>query len=385
MEEKLRERFVKTYATQIQTIKDIEILSTKIGVSKNTLRRFLGKMEREGEMRISTLNLISKFMGYKSFDDFCNADDFLLSDNIRILDIFYNSVKGKGIKVNEDRFHDVNYQYAKYIISNPKILKSFIEKFADNFEALEYVLAWHPTYGKITDRDYQSILINMGELTKVSHLRVFARSFALFGRFVSLDFHHREEIEKEIQCIDKYIVPMREQYGYFDFPEFRASIAKILYFFHYLDNERMMREIRYQYQIIKNRTCTSGKVWSAYYLADCFNLIGLYQEAHRFHSLISEQEWEDFKAEYHYQRDWYLFEISKAITLFHIGERAKSQIIFEDFYKNVNFADIPFDIKDYIELQFYLLGKKLYPRRTIYSKQLKEKIKDTHYIYFEKL
>lgn len=295
-------------------------------------------------------------------------------------------MKGKGIKAEEDRFHDVNYQYAKYIISHSNILKGFIEKFADNREALEYVLSWHPTYGKITDKDYQNILMNMGEITKVSHLRVFSHSFSLFGKFVSLDFDDKKEIQDELNLIEKNLKVMREEYKfYFDFPEFRASIAKILYFHYYQYSRDLIKEINYQYNTIKNRISITGKVWSAYYLADCFNLIGFYDEAHRFHSLVSRKEWNTFRTEFHYDRDLYLFNISKAITLFHIGEVEKSKELFDDFYKNTNFVDIPFDIKDYVELQFYLLGKKLYPHKAVYSKRFKEKIKETNYVYFNKL
>lgn len=88
MNEKLRERFIKTYVAQIQTTDDIETLAKKIGISKNSLRRFLGKIESNGQMRLSTLNLIAKSIGYNDFEDFCDTDDFSLSDNIRILRYF---------------------------------------------------------------------------------------------------------------------------------------------------------------------------------------------------------------------------------------------------------------------------------------------------------
>lgn len=79
-----------------------------------------------------------------------------------------------------------------------------------------------------------------------------------------------------------------------------------------------------------------------------------------------------------------MFDISKAVTLFHIGEVEKSRKLFDEFHKNTNFADIPFDVKDYVELWFYLLGKKLYTNQRVYSKRFKEKIKETNYRYFDK-
>jgi len=239
--DRLREDFKKVYHSKIQTTKDIEELAKKINIGNSTLRRFLGRMEAESKFSSVTLNLICKHMGYSSFDDYCRPKNSSLLE-LDALEIFYDSVKGKNILTSERRYNDVNYQYAQKILETNENTKKFIEKFADNKVALEYALAWHPHYGKITDPQYQEILINLGEVTGISHIKVFAPSFGLFGKFVSENFDDKKEIEKQLKHIDKQLVQMRKDFKwFFVYPEFRAAAARVLYYFHYNDHQNLER------------------------------------------------------------------------------------------------------------------------------------------------
>ena len=296
--DRLREDFKKVYHSKIQTVKDIGELAKKINIGNSTLRRFLGKMKVESKFSSATLNLICKHMGYSSFDDYCRPKNISLLE-LDALEIFYDSVKDKNILTSERRYNDVNYQYAKKILETNENTKKFIEKFADNKVALEYALAWHPHYGKITDPQYQEILINLGKVTGISHIKVFAPSFGLFGKFVSENFDDKKEIEEQLKLIDKQLVLMRKEYKwFFVFPEFRAAAARVLYYFHYNDHQNLEKEIQAQYSNFRKKTINGDRIFFASYFADCLNLIGRYSEAKEFISEISKEDYEEFKQEY---------------------------------------------------------------------------------------
>jgi hypothetical protein len=381
--DRLKEDFKKVYHSKIQTTKDIEELAPKINISNSTLRRFLGKIKSESKSSPKTLNIISNSLGYSSFDDYCSPKNSSLLEQ-DFLKVFYDSVKDKGVLKSESGYNDVNYKYAEKILKTNENTKEFVKRFATNRVALEYTLAWHPYYGKITDPEYQKILINLGKKTEISHIKVFAPSFVLFGKFVSENFDDKKEIEKQLKHIDKQLVQMRKDFKwFFVFPEFRAAVARVLYYFHYNDHQNLEKEIQTQFSNLRKMTIKGDRVFFASYFADCLNLIGRYSEAKEFISEISKEDYEEFKKEYHYNRDKYLFCIVKGITLFHLGEKKESEKLFQEV-SNVTFMEFPFDIRDYLALQYYLLGKLLYPKKTKFSAGFNSKIKEMKFTYFNR-
>lgn len=381
--DRLKEDFKKVYHSKIQTTKDIEELAKKINIGNSTLRRFLGRMEAESKFSSVTLNLICKHMGYSSFDDYCKPKNISLLKQ-DFLKVFYDSVKDKGVLKSESGYNDVNYKYAEKILETNENTKEFVKRFATNRVALEYTLAWHPHYGKITAPEYQEILTDLGKKTEISHIKVFAPSFVLFGKFVSENFDDKKEIEEQLKIIDKQLVQMRKEYKwFFVFPEFRAAAARVLYYFHYNDHQNLEKEIQTQYSNFRKKTINGDRVFFASYFADCLNLIGRYSEAKEFISEISKEDYEEFKKEYHCNRDKYLFCIVKGITLFHLGEKKESEKLFQEV-SNVTFMEFPFDIRDYLALQYYLLGKLLYPKKTKFSDGFNSKIKEMKFTYFNR-
>ena len=381
--DRLKEDFKKVYHSKIQTTKDIEELAKKINIGNSTLRRFLGKIKSESKSSPKTLNIISNSLGYSSFDDYCRPKNSSLLEQ-DFLKVFYDSVKDKGVLKSESGYNDVNYKYAEKILETNENTKEFVKRFATNRVALEYTLAWHPHYGKITAPEYQEILTDLGKKTEISHIKVFAPSFVLFGKFVSENFDDKKEIEEQLKIIDKQLVQMRKEYKwFFVFPEFRAAAARVLYYFHYNDHQNLEKEIQTQYSNFRKKTINGDRVFFASYFADCLNLIGRYSEAKEFISEISKEDYEEFKKEYHYKRDKYLFCIVKGITLFHLGEKKESEKLFQEV-SNVTFMEFPFDIRDYLALQYYLLGKLLYPKKTKFSDGFNSKIKEMKYTYFNR-
>ena len=75
-------KVVTRYGKNISGPKDYEMLSTDIyraiheNVSPSTLKRLMGYLPNSTtRARISTLNLLSQYIGYRNFSDFCKRDN----------------------------------------------------------------------------------------------------------------------------------------------------------------------------------------------------------------------------------------------------------------------------------------------------------------------
>ncbi len=390
MENLLQKEFTNTYFTQVSSTKGIESLSIKIGISKNSLRRFLGKLNDGTQLRISTLNYISESLGYADFKDFCtnaeNQDDLI---DFSALKIFYGSIKGKGVITGEERFQNVNYEFAEKIILNPKNLKNFIKEFAENHEALEYVLAWYPTYGKLANKDYQNVLLQMAKISNNSHLRVFAHSFVYFGNFLSENLS-REESEKQLRNLRKYAMQMRKNYRFFwTFPEFRYRIAECLHAYLHLgkpDKDNLLNQLVKDFGF-DNYPSISPSERFAYntYFADALNLVGHYEEANCLQEITMKANYQnDIENDDYHARTHILFaKVSRILTLYKLGEIKEAENLFLNLAEELSENPIlPFDIKDYFEIQYYYVATKLYVGNTSYKKRFDSLVRKTSFTYF---
>lgn len=76
----LRQGIEETMGRQMLTARDFDLLSERIFarvgemVSRNTLRRIWGKMDEEREPRVSTLSILSRFIGYSDFSAFISSN-----------------------------------------------------------------------------------------------------------------------------------------------------------------------------------------------------------------------------------------------------------------------------------------------------------------------
>jgi transcriptional regulator with XRE-family HTH domain len=293
--EKLRQEFEDTYFAQISSTKGIVQLAEKIGISKNSLRRFLGKLNDGTKPRIATLNMIAESLGYQDFKDFSdNSEEEKNPIDFSVIKIFYESVKGKGVIMGEERFQNVNYELAEKIILDDKNLKHFMNYFYENPEALEYLF-----------------------------------EFLKSGKY----------IEK--------------------------SNVKIT------DYSKIPNNYRFIYNI---------------YLADALNLVGRFQEADVLQETNESHYYqEDFENENYHSDTHILFsKISRAITFFKLGDCQKANHLFRIITNELSETKIPFDIKDYFEIQYFYLAAKLYPENKFYQKQFAEIVRKTNFTFFKK-
>lgn len=94
---KLRTAIEQAVGKTMDTYKDFDVLSDRIlarvgeMVSRNTLRRIWGKLNDNTVPRTSTLSILSRFLGYANFEQFCN--------NNKNVDVDSSPVLGRRLSV----------------------------------------------------------------------------------------------------------------------------------------------------------------------------------------------------------------------------------------------------------------------------------------------
>lgn len=352
----LKKEFENLYFSEISTVKGLENLSEKIPIAKNTLRRFLGKMKSESNLSAHSLNMISKFLNYKNFEDFKKQKR---KNPVSDLDLgtkqFYDFLKEKKPKnESESVFQNINIQSAERIINNPNLLRLFNSEYRDSADVLEYVIGWHPTYHRSADSDYQNVLLNVASYTKISHFGVFANSFVIFGKFFSEDNSSLEEYFKDLE---KNYQKMKKEFGYqYIFPVARYSIAKLFVLF-VQNSDDLNNFINEQMQLpIKENFDELESVVFKIHFADALNMIGKYENAF---ALIKDYDEDNFIknwTKYYPEKYKYLFVVAKIMTLFGLGKTNEAKQFFYDFKIDWKDRHLTFDIASYIKMQYFTLG-----------------------------
>ncbi len=382
---KLKEEFEKIYFSDIATTKGLESLAVNMGVSRNSLRRFLGKIKNESQLRVSTLNLIAVRLGYRNFQDFCERSGSAAPTlDFELLDIYYGTVKGRGTSLNETRFQKANYYFAKKIVSHPGNLTEFVKRFATNEEALEYVFAWHPSYEHIANRNYQEALLYLAKISTKAHVKVFAYSFVYFGKFMSENLSEAEAIEL-MNKIEKQVVKMRME-EFEVFPEARYSTVKCIHSHVFGDpkkNNHFPLLPHPAFGFIHSRPLIDQIIYTSY----VGNMLTILKDYNTAEMLIGEAPTEKalkifedenpiFRCHVH------LYRITRALLMFHLGKEKEAMYMFDQLL--VNSTDVmrySFDSKIYFELQYYNLGCKLYPKREDFHQKYQLLLQRTKFSY----
>lgn len=382
---KLREEFEKIYFSNIATTKGLESLAVNMGVSKNSLRRFLGKIKNESQLRVSTLNLIAVRLGYSNFQDFCNRYETTAPTlDFELLDIYYGIVKGRGTSLNETRFQHANYYFAKKIVSHPGNLTEFVKRFAANEEALEYVFAWHPSYEHIANKNYQEALLYLAKISKKAHVKVFALSFVYFGKFMSENLT-TDEATDLMQRIEKQVVKMRQE-EFEVFPEARYSTVKCIHSHIFGDpkNHSQFPLLPHAaFGFIHSRPLADQIIYTSY-VGNMLTILKDYSTAEMLIGEVPpEKSLKMFEDENpHFKCHLHLYRITRAHIMFHTGKVKEAILTFEQLSVQVTDAMYySFDSKIYFELQYYNLGCKLYPKREDFHEKYQILLQRTKFSY----
>ncbi|MBH1960711.1 MAG: hypothetical protein I8H68_11425 [Flavobacteriia bacterium] len=389
MVQELRREFEEIFFSNVSTTKGLETVAKNIGISKNSMRRFLGKLNDNTQLRPSTLNLIAGRLGYKDFHDFCNRHRTQRHTlDFNLLDIFYGTLKGKEAPVKEPHFQAANYYFAEKIIADPQNLKEFLKRYSDNQAALEFVLAWHPSYEKVGHLYYRDVLAAVAKLSQKAHLKVFALSFLYFGKFMSENLDP-EESRKMITQIEKQVQKMRaEDTSFHAFPEARYMIAKCIY--HKIlngnkDSKTLSAELQREISLAHlTELSLSDRIIYSAYVADILNMMGDYENADLcFGEDLSDKKLSAFEEQYRdFRTNAFLYRLNRAITLYHLGRKDESMTHFEKIPSDLNnIKSFSFDTSKYFELRYLLFAKDLSPEKEEISRRIDMLVKQMNFTY----
>ncbi len=392
MIDKLKKEFLEVYYSNISTTKGLIELAENIGISKNSLRRFIGKLKDDTRLRISTLNLISETLGYKNYKHFCETfEDKTLTLDFELLEIFYDAVKGKGTSMNEPQFLVANHYFAKKIVENPSNLKEFVKRFSQNEEALEYVIAWHPSYEKIANEDYQNILMHLAKNCKQAHIKVFAFSFIYFGKFISGKMMEIEA-NKLINKIEKNVIKMRrENLNYHAFPEARYFVAKsihqTIFYSKYKVEPKNARLVTSSIQNSSEKDYNVNQIVFDIYVSDCYLILQKFSEAEIIINKYNNTDLlMDFEKDHPFLKAHiHLLKINFGLILFNIGQKSDALLIFNSSNYIHETRYHSFDSRIYFEIKYYMLGKHLFPNRIDLREKFEELIQKSGLSYLRNL
>lgn len=355
MKSVLKEEFEALYFRELSTVKGLENLSAEIPVSKNTLRRFLGRMKSDSNLSLHSVNTICRFLNYRDFEDFKKQKEkepnSELDEGTRI---FYDFLKRRKPKETEMVFQNINLRNAEKIINNPKLLRSFFCEYKDSSDVLEYVFGWHPTYDRSAFTDYQEILLSLASHTKISHFGVFANAIVMIGKILS---EQSSGLEKNFEDLEKSYKTMKKEFGnLYIFPVARFSVAKTLLL--YSQNSENLNDFVNE-QILLPKTENFDELQTIVFkvhFADALNIIGKYEEANELLKPYNETNFDQIWTIYFPEKYKYLFRVTKLMSLLGTKKTDEAKRIFKDFEIDFRDRNLTFDIASYIKLQYFTLG-----------------------------
>lgn len=354
MQDELKQELEKHYYMELSTTKGLEEVSRKISISKNTLRRFLGKMKSENKISSASLNLISNFLKYRDFEDFKSQQKAI---EVSVLDegiiTFYDFVKNRSIDMNEKVFQNINILNSSKIINNPRKLKLFFLNYKNQNDVLEYVLGWNPSFHRIAAGDYQEILLSYANQTKISHVGVFAHSNIILGKFFSNHLDFGDNLKKAEKSYQK----MLEEYdNEFIFPIARFAVAKLYCLYHHEDS-KIDDFVTEQMDLPNKRSFDSFQtIIFKVHFADALNFVGKYKEAELLLKDYDENNFHKYWIKYYPEKYKYLFSVCKSMTLLGLGKIDEAKKYFSCLEIYAESKNLTFDIVSYIKLQYSTLG-----------------------------
>ena len=385
MIEELKKELEESYFVELATTKGLEKISQQICISKNTLRRFLGKMKTENVISLSSINLICKFLNYNSFEEYkqrkLNFKSVELDEGIKT---FYDFVKNKNINMEESVFQNINILNSSIIINNPEKLSQFFKKYKNQPDVLEYVLSWHPTYHRAAFSDYQNILISYATQTRISHLSVFANSVVILGKFFSENF---SDVEQNFKNAEKAYGKMIKQYGnLYIFSIARFSVAKL--FLLYSHNEDNLQDFIFEQMSLSERRKFDKLQTIVFkvHFADALNVVGRYEEAEELLKPYTEENFEKFWTMYYPEKYKYLFLVCQAMTLLGLKKKDLAYQKFSTLKIDSQSKNLDFDIELYIKLQYFIMGYILDEKNAVqYFEKLREVIEKTKFTHWNQI
>ncbi len=207
----LRKNVEKQFGKDIKTATDCDVLASviirdcKANISSQTLRRFFGLIKTSSESSHFTLDLLSKFCGYRNFNEFANAC------NNQELEHFF----GNQDHTNHN-YWDRSEHLCKQIIKSPELLVSTHHRLMAFPMARKYFMENHPLrdlLGTVYTQCFSAYL----KYNTSNEAKIFAYGFLFQSSFLLqntelMDLYYKKVKETELSD-EVHVIPAGLKYG----------------------------------------------------------------------------------------------------------------------------------------------------------------------------
>lgn len=185
----LQDKVKGRYKRPISSVKDFEFLAEEVNISAQTLRRFFGKIDFGKKLSTTSLDIISIYAGYDSWEHFCNQPIQNISNEtneiLEIIFTFFSTLESSKETAMQKSVFDTAIAYSKYIVQNENYMNLFLDKFQNSPDILQIVMSFHPYYDCCALPGYIQCMEKYISIDDTPHIQVSMNSFLAFGAFLA--------------------------------------------------------------------------------------------------------------------------------------------------------------------------------------------------------
>lgn len=229
---RLQNEVNRSFGKTVSSTTDFEKLSEKTRLSTQTLRRFFGKIDKEKQLSITSLDLICNYIGFADWQSFCNNTTPATPTQLReVINSFYDTIAFSGASFFDVKLRDTHEAYAPIILNDLPYAYSFLERYKNTPKITQSLYPWFPYYDYMAQASYVHLIETYLATQPLEHLRVCQNYFLAYGVFCSAKWGDgADSVKKYTTEADKYIESVWRDYpdSFFHYPETRYTIAKVV-------------------------------------------------------------------------------------------------------------------------------------------------------------
>jgi hypothetical protein len=361
---------------KVITASDCEYLSndiyrqTKLRVSLNTLRRFFQLMKSKYQPSSFTLNLLSKYCGFSSFDEFISHKEWAIdnktnssSDLLNFLILLFKDLETKG--VDDITYINLIHEIIKNLEKWPQVIDEFQSQIAKTPNGQFFYYEQFVNTDNLNGYYGDGLRYYLHE-RKDPQAQIFGHSLFCLRNWLSMN---NEKVYTHCQELDRYNVNETIHPSicgrYFASQLYRAEVYGY-------DLDPILSTVREFYTDTKySKAVNHGFPYFEFILAETLVLTQQYEEA-LFYIIEAIKKRNNYAPPY---VDLKLFEsiyLFHAIALKNIGKAEKAKEMLE----MINVENFYFLAKKF-NLVLYLLQRQSFHKRDLLRGQLHHLIKQT--------
>lgn len=368
----LQKRVIKHFGKQISTATDCEKLADALkqnfnaNISPQTLRRFFGLIKSTSKTSIFTLDLLSKYCGFRDYESF--RQSYSNSE----LELFFGSDEDNG-----KNYWRKSEELCRQIIDSPELLVEIHHRLLSYPLARKYFMENHPMRDMI-GTVYSQYFLSYLKFNQTNEAKIFAYGFLFHSAFLLentelMELCYRKVAETDLSE-EVYVIPAGLKFGvqllYADFIEDEDLFRK--YF-----NE--MKETRIEYIKASEKSVCSFEytVLESLIFTERTEEIKFLLENNTPHKVKDYSYIPEDRKQTHDE----VWKILCAAAFQKIGDLEKSNA----YLKKVNLKNLGIGWKKYYTMFYYFTQIELAEadKREEIILKLQKLIDETHFFYFE--